>query len=732
MENVTPATSPVMASSTTGNRSVSPNMDLIPSGCAGPSCSFQNVAPVPKINSPTITVSKTRRGREMHSQGSSSESDAAVDICGDDNEPTICNTKDICILCGDEGQDNELWYRCTLCSEWAHAECTGFDSSNNYECKLVLAQRCTHSAHAARTRNQSGACECIAATHERAARHPLHMLWRQLHNYVSAACRQRVAPLLGMLCEILVCVCVCVCDVLCGREVCVCDVLCGREGSTLECRRGFLKSSESTNRIYFCRAAVAEILSDWRHSDLAFHWLLLRFRRVEVAVSGSSGCCDSSLMSASPLSREWPQYIRFHPTPLWFLLRAPSVYSTGQAPANLQHFIHATNAPNGKGPAKFALLFGIVLKFTVPYILEPYIYQSRTKNSKEIDSNVRYDAEEISGTGAYQIPRAASNNISSTVEWPITFEEIKQICDVDYSAEANETTRCGHLFIRLWSLSSHRKITRISQLSFVFPRRWNTLEVELYQGFRKAASNRERTTDAHWRTAFLRQRIGKCTERISLAVPFTSLAIERYGVQWKDIWAALNIGVLNVDEGEVSMKQRRNERPRRESNTVSRDWMLSSLTVTPPRLLRVTVFAMLVRTAAWQVKLGSQPSAAPVSQSSVCFFVRQLKATHSNPSSVDSSLRHIFRVTTEHRDISFVEDRFDGLTDRKRKLPSIGRRSRDRLTDGRLTDVTDGCDPTFRIPELGGERQSAILLSRVLFRFAIPAIISLLCSSVPT
>ncbi|KAJ8868371.1 hypothetical protein PR048_029887 [Dryococelus australis] len=152
MENVTSATSPVMPSYTTINRSVSPNMDLIPSICTGPSCSLQDVTPVPKINSPNTTVSKTRCGRKMHSQvltstpqkkcledakqkkadtkkkerrtrkpekihnmknfsGSSSEDDSAVDLCGDDNEPTISNTEDICILCGDEGQDNELWYR---------------------------------------------------------------------------------------------------------------------------------------------------------------------------------------------------------------------------------------------------------------------------------------------------------------------------------------------------------------------------------------------------------------------------------------------------------------------------------------------------------------------------------------------------------------------------------------------------------------------------------------------
>ncbi|KAJ8867458.1 hypothetical protein PR048_031260 [Dryococelus australis] len=46
-----------------------------------------------------------------------------------------------------------------------------------------------------------------------------------------------------------------------------------------------------------------------------------------------------------------------------------------------------------------------------------------------------------------------ANNTSSAVEWPISFEEMEQIRDVDYSAAANETTNCAHLFIKQRSLS---------------------------------------------------------------------------------------------------------------------------------------------------------------------------------------------------------------------------------------------------------------------------------------
>ncbi|KAJ8894412.1 hypothetical protein PR048_007064 [Dryococelus australis] len=43
------------------------------------------------------------------------------------------------------------------------------------------------------------------------------------------------------------------------------------------------------------------------------------------------------------------------------------------------------------------------------------------------------------------------------VELPVCFEDIEQIGDVDYSAAANETMKCDHLFIRQGSLSFHCK-----------------------------------------------------------------------------------------------------------------------------------------------------------------------------------------------------------------------------------------------------------------------------------
>ncbi|KAJ8874073.1 hypothetical protein PR048_024914 [Dryococelus australis] len=119
-----------------------------------------------------------------------------------------------------------------------------------------------------------------------------------------------------------------------------------------------------------------------------------------------------------------------------------------------------------------------------------------------------------------------------------------------------------------------------------------------------------------------------------------------------------------------------------------------------------------------------QPSVAPVSHPSV-FFVRQLKATHNNPSSVDQSGQKNFSITTQQHELSRAErivfneyshvqgkilqgvrpsvgpskvkvrDIFDGLKDSKKSCPAVQWISRDRRTDWRVTDETDGCESTF-------------------------------------
>ncbi|KAK9693379.1 hypothetical protein QE152_g34251 [Popillia japonica] len=68
----------------------------------------------------------------------SSEDFDDAKLCNDDSNddislPTVFANEEICLICGEVG-GTELWYRCTLCSKWAHSLCSGQDSAKNYVC----------------------------------------------------------------------------------------------------------------------------------------------------------------------------------------------------------------------------------------------------------------------------------------------------------------------------------------------------------------------------------------------------------------------------------------------------------------------------------------------------------------------------------------------------------------------------------------------------------------------
>ena len=60
------------------------------------------------------------------------------EIC-DDNEDDntfdlFGNDVEYCLVCGEYGPTSEMWYRCVICGKWAHSECSGYDSPENYTC----------------------------------------------------------------------------------------------------------------------------------------------------------------------------------------------------------------------------------------------------------------------------------------------------------------------------------------------------------------------------------------------------------------------------------------------------------------------------------------------------------------------------------------------------------------------------------------------------------------------
>lgn len=52
--------------------------------------------------------------------------------------PELNNTNDVCLFCGEFGRNNELWYRCVICSGWVHSECSAAESAHNFKCDYCL------------------------------------------------------------------------------------------------------------------------------------------------------------------------------------------------------------------------------------------------------------------------------------------------------------------------------------------------------------------------------------------------------------------------------------------------------------------------------------------------------------------------------------------------------------------------------------------------------------------
>jgi hypothetical protein len=95
-----------------------------------------------------ITNKKTDKGKKVNGKkgyrrkvlqetSSESDSDSNVIMCDDNSDDEMDdegNTQNLCTICKEFGQDNEMWYRCTICSLWTHAMCSGWDSAEGYIC----------------------------------------------------------------------------------------------------------------------------------------------------------------------------------------------------------------------------------------------------------------------------------------------------------------------------------------------------------------------------------------------------------------------------------------------------------------------------------------------------------------------------------------------------------------------------------------------------------------------
>jgi hypothetical protein len=85
-------------------------------------------------------LSKKSKIRHLHLDDSESESCDENQLCDDDELDDVDITEDseLCLVCGEFGQDNEIWYRCVICSKWTHEDCSGWDSPVGYTCDMCV------------------------------------------------------------------------------------------------------------------------------------------------------------------------------------------------------------------------------------------------------------------------------------------------------------------------------------------------------------------------------------------------------------------------------------------------------------------------------------------------------------------------------------------------------------------------------------------------------------------
>lgn len=91
----------------------------------------------------TTRKSKKTCRRNITFESSDENDEDERNLCDDDDNDDIDpigigDDVNVCIICDEYGKNNELWYRCTQCSKWAHAECSGQNSPENYVCDFCL------------------------------------------------------------------------------------------------------------------------------------------------------------------------------------------------------------------------------------------------------------------------------------------------------------------------------------------------------------------------------------------------------------------------------------------------------------------------------------------------------------------------------------------------------------------------------------------------------------------
>lgn len=82
---------------------------------------------IPLKSSPTPRIVPKRKCLKIQKSTEDTSSEDDDDRDSDVNE-------DICAICGEFGKNKELWIQCSMCSLWAHKDCTSFEGKMYYIC----------------------------------------------------------------------------------------------------------------------------------------------------------------------------------------------------------------------------------------------------------------------------------------------------------------------------------------------------------------------------------------------------------------------------------------------------------------------------------------------------------------------------------------------------------------------------------------------------------------------
>ncbi|XP_031328946.1 uncharacterized protein LOC116166154 [Photinus pyralis] len=73
--------------------------------------------------------------RNLFQESEPDESISESELCDDDElDDMDGDSEDRCLICDDSSKKDEYWFRCILCSRWAHELCSGVDSAEGYVC----------------------------------------------------------------------------------------------------------------------------------------------------------------------------------------------------------------------------------------------------------------------------------------------------------------------------------------------------------------------------------------------------------------------------------------------------------------------------------------------------------------------------------------------------------------------------------------------------------------------